>query len=254
MKHSPLIYDELKAVSPFLAEQEKTNVFSVPQDYFSGLTGELSQKIKGESFILPASETHFFKVPEGYFDSLPGNILSKIKSLEQENSSEEPDHISPMLDALKNKNVFTVPVGYFDTLAGKIFNKIQPPKVVVMKRRSTFWNYAAAAVLTGIMAVSALWTKNNSAEHLQVANNNNIPSYVKDASKYKDQQQINAGIANLTDDDIIKYLENTSTDADDATLAASIDAKDLPSEQDYLIDENTLNNYLHKIDVKNNGN
>ena len=93
MKHSAEIYNELKGVSPFLAEVEKTNVFSVPEDYFSALDKQFLQKIKDDllesfqerensSFTLPASEPHFLDVPEGYFDNLPTNILRKIKSLE----------------------------------------------------------------------------------------------------------------------------------------------------------------------------
>ena len=71
MKHSADIYNELKAISPLLAEHEKTNVFSIPENYFSTLTTEILQRIDGdEHFILPGPETLSLKVPEGYFESL----------------------------------------------------------------------------------------------------------------------------------------------------------------------------------------
>src|SRR4051812_31320219 len=112
MKHSAEIYDELKELSSFLAEMEKTNVFSVPGNYFSTLDEQILQRIKapdlpadGEKtrpFILPAPEPHFSDIPEGYFDSLPDIILKKIKSLEIDNASEELKQLSPMLYAVQN--------------------------------------------------------------------------------------------------------------------------------------------------------
>ena len=46
MKHSGDIYNELKEVSLFLAQVEKTNVFSVPENYFSTLGRQILQRIK----------------------------------------------------------------------------------------------------------------------------------------------------------------------------------------------------------------
>jgi len=257
MKHSADIYNELKVISPLLAEREKTNVFSTPENYFSTLTNKILQRIDGDKHsILPASETLSLKVPEGYFESLAGNILKKIKSLQANNASEELKQLSPMLYAVQNENIFTVPGGYFENLPGKIINLIQSSsvKVVYIKKRNVVWNYAIAAMLTGVMAVSALWIKNNSLQQVPALDEKNIPSYVKDAFKYKNEQQINDGIASLADDDIIKYLENTSSNADDELLATTVEAKDLPGEQDYLIDENALDTFLNKIDKKNLGN
>ncbi len=254
MKLPRHIYDELKTVAPALAEQEKTNVFSVPPNYFSSLTKQIIDRIyndNDESITLPISETHFSNVPAGYFDTLADNILMKIKSMEEDDANEEIKKLSPMLYAVQNENIFSVPRGYFETLPDVILNKIQsPPKVVAMKKRSTFWNYAAAAMLAGVMAISALLIKNNSVQQIPIETGKNIPSYVKEASIYKNAKQINEGIAKLDDDDIIGYLEKTSSNDDEDALLTSIQEKDLPSEQDYLYDENTLNIYLNKTDGK----
>src|SRR5258706_3577669 len=100
MKHSPDIYNELKTISPLLAEHEKANVFSTPENYFSSLPNKILQRIDtDERFILPTSEAHSLKVPEGYFEGLAENILEKIKSLQPDDAGEEIKRLSPMLYA-----------------------------------------------------------------------------------------------------------------------------------------------------------
>ncbi|MEP6596985.1 MAG: hypothetical protein ABJA71_13615 [Ginsengibacter sp.] len=269
MKHSAEIYKELKEVSPFLAEVEKTNVFSVPEDYFSTLDKQFLQRIKNnsvvpspqmennhfDSIILPASEPHFSDVPEGYFDNLPANILKKIKSLEGD-IGEELKQLSPMLYAVQNENVFSVPKGYFETLPGIILSAVKPQaKIAAIKKRSMVWDYAAAAMLSAVMAVSALWiSKDSSRQNGAIAKVNTVPSYIKEASKYKNQQQINEGISNLADDDIIKYLETTGSNADDELLSTVIQENELPDEKDYLLNGHTLETFLNNMDLKNTTN
>lgn len=266
LKHSESILNELKEISPLLAKIEKINVYTVPENYFSGLYKQILEKAKNTTFpTLPASdtsyfasETRFLDVPEGYFDNLAGNILKKIKSPQIDNAGEELRQLSPMLYAVQNENVFSAPAGYFETLPGTILNAIQPSsqaKVVAIKKRSLVWNYAIAAMLTGVMAVSALWITNKSFKLTPVISEvKNIPSYVLDANQFKNEQQLNEGIASLSDDEIIKYLEVTGTNADDEVLASGINEKDLPAEQDYLLNDNTLDTYLDNIDLKNNEN
>jgi len=269
MKHSAEIYNELKGVSPFLAEVEKTNVFSVPEDYFSALDKQFLQKIKDDllesfqerensSFTLPASELHFLDVPEGYFDNLPTNILKKIKSLEIDDTHEELKRLSPMLYAVQNENVFSVPGGYFESLPGVIINAIRPQaKIIAIKKRSMVWDYAVAAMLCGVMAISALWVSNDSSNQNgpgSIAKVNTTLSYIKEASQYKNQQQINEGISNLADDDIIKYLEITGNNADDELLSNVIQENELPDEKDYLLNEHTLETFLNNANLKNTTN
>lgn len=149
MKHSEHILNELKEISPLLADLEKINVYTAPESYFSGLYIQILEKtVKATSSVLPASdtgyftsETHFLDVPDGYFDNLAGNILQKIKSLENDNAGEELRQLSPVLYALQNENVFSLPAGYFDALPGTILNAIlpsAPAKVVSIKKENWF--------------------------------------------------------------------------------------------------------------------
>lgn len=110
-------------------------------------------------------------------------------------------------------------------------------------------------MLTGVMAVSALWITNPSFKLTPVISGvKNIPSFVLDANQFKNEQQLNEGIASLSDDEIIKYLEVTGTNADDDVLAIGIPEKELPAQQDYLLDDKTLDTYLDRVYSKNNKN
>lgn len=251
MKHAEYIYNELKEISPFLASLEKMTVFSVPKDYFLQLDTEILRKIIPEQFhVLPASKPPSFTVPDGYFENLAGNILQKINTLDSDHAGTELKQISPILYSAKDDNVFTVPPEYFSTFVSNIIQVVKPQaKVVILKKRSIVWNCAAAAMLTGIMAISALWTSNPVSQSEVTADIN-----IKNAQDYKNQQQINEGIANLSDADIVRYLEITGINGDDEAVTAGIPEKDLPDELDYLSNDNTLQIFLEKAGLKNNQN
>ena len=49
----------------------------------------------------------------------------------------------------------------------------------------------------------------------------------------------------------VKYLESTGSDVKTAMIANSVDDNDLPSQDDYLLDEQALDKYLNRINVNN---
>lgn len=246
MNQSNEIIKELQGISPMLAQMQKVNVFEVPEGYFSRLAEKMTTRIlleEKDSFNFDKRNTQ--QVPEGYFDSLSDVILSKIKKEEAENNEEDFQKSFPVLHSLKNKNVFTVPENYFEGISYQIINKIkshQPAKVISMKTR--WWKYAAAAIIAGIITIGSLQIFNSSRDGDQ------IPSYVESSFQYKTPEQVDEGIASLSDDEIIKYLEKYGSIMDNDLLIKDVDVKELPATEDYLIDENTLNNYLEKIDVQ----
>ncbi|HXR84500.1 MAG TPA: hypothetical protein VN722_09345 [Hanamia sp.] len=243
MEKQTEITDELKDVSPTLASMEKVNVFQIPEDYFSDFDAKILTTI-----FLQDKKNNFQKVPEGYFNSLSDNILSKIKSENSETPSEEIKAISPALHYLKEEKVFDVPENYFDNLSDRILKKIKPPKTKVISFSSRkWWRYAAAAVVTGVVAISSL----------QIFNHNSNPvttdkAIMQLASQYKTPAQIDKGIASLNDEEIVNYLEKNGTILDEETISKNVDTTALPSEDDYLLDENTLNNYLNEINAEAN--
>ncbi|MEP6615646.1 MAG: hypothetical protein ABJA57_03665 [Ginsengibacter sp.] len=245
MEHSVHILDELKQISPFLSDMKKINVFSVPQGYFSNLDRRILENIFNQPNLLLTSEHHNLGVPEGYFENLPGNILSKIKSLQTEGSDSE--HF-PLLQSLKNDHVFDVPDQYFHQLPAAIMARIDPQRSrVTGLKRKTLWNYAVAASITGLMAISSLLVvdKNPSLPGNQVAGRSSVPA-IQASYQYKTEEQIMEGITTLSNDDIIKYLETTGSDADNEALASGVTEQGLPEQTDYLQNEKTLDAYLNQ--------
>jgi len=55
----------------------------------------------------------------------------------------------------------------------------------------------------------------------------------------------------LTDEDIVKYLSNSSTDADVALIVNAVDENELPTQEDYLTDEKALDNFLDNVNLEN---
>ncbi|MEP6928170.1 MAG: hypothetical protein ABI834_11060 [Ginsengibacter sp.] len=255
---SPEILNELKAISPLLAGVEKINVFQAPQGYFD----ELHLRIADYAILNKASAVdninsrNLQQVPEGYFDTLSDSILAKVKAAYLESAGEELRKLSPMLYGLKDENVFSVPDGYFESFAEDVVERLkpQPAKIITMKKANSWWKYAAAAVLTGAIAVSSLQIFNSSSytntPKLAASQKTALPGYVQASFQYKTENDLNAGIAKLSDDDIIKFLEKNGNVMDNELLTNNIDVSEMPSQTDYLTDENTLNTYLDKIDAK----
>jgi hypothetical protein len=234
------ILNELKTISPFLATLEKVNVFQVPEHYFSDLYKRISISV----FLHQDEKDTSQRVPEGYFDSLSDRILSKIKNENQQNATEEIKQISPALYYLKNENVFDVPENYFADLSDKINNKIHhnDTKVISINSVRRWWKYAVAAVVAGVVAISSLQIFNHQTSKEKIASN-----YIQLSAQYKTPEKLNEGIASLSADEIAKYLEKTGNILDEETLIKDTDTTNLPSTDDYLTDENALNNFLNSI-------
>lgn len=235
MKTSSEILNELRQISPLLAEIEKTNVFSVPDGYFNTLTALVVDHINFPSILTKSGNTTF-EVPSGYFDTLSENILVKIRSVNN-SASEEIKELSPVLYSVQKENVFSAPPDYFDELPEKLAIKIHPQQATIirMRKRSTAWQYARAAVMTGIIALSALLVYNNQSPYASAASE-------QPAGQYINEQQINEGISRLSDEEIIKYLETNGNSSDNETLTNSIDEKQLPEKSELLNDVQSRGN------------
>ena len=249
MNEENKILEELREISSILASVEKKNVFTVPENYFENL----AEKISLHTFLHETKKSqaeNLQSVPAGYFDTLSSEILTKIKREEAENAEE-----STLLSSLKDKNVFTVPEGYFDNLSENIISKIDRPvsKVIPISSAKSWWKYAAAAVVTGAIAVSSLQifyrSQDMTKNHTAVTQSSDLPDYIQSSFQYKTAQQLDEGIASLSPDEIAKYLENNGNILDDEMLSNDVDPNALPSEIDYLSDENTLNKYLNSLNT-----
>ncbi len=247
MENSTDILNELKKLSTVVAGIEKKNVFTVPDGYFEYLADDIMMGIDNEYGLNNNNlNTSDADVPSGYFENLAGSILDKIKTTETEDASTEIRALSPMLYSIQNANVFEVPQDYFETSSNEILSKVKPqPKVISLKSRSnSFFKYAVAAAFTGVMALGVF-------KFTGSVNDTALPNYVTAGLQIND---VDAEFNKLSNDDIVKYLEANGTDVKAALVANSIDKNELPTQEDYLLDDKALDNYLNSInlnDLKN---
>lgn len=233
MNFSNDILNELEIIAPALVTIGRENVYSVPANYFENFNIKLSYQ------LLDNSSTTF-STPQDYFESFPQRILYKIREIDDySNDSYEETKI---LDSLKGKNVFTVPNNYFENLKIPI-NNIKQPAVIKPIFKIQIWRQAAAAIITGIIAINALWIFNQSED-----SNSTIlkkDTYKSTVTQYKSEEQINEGISKLSNEDIVKYLTNNGLEVDNETLISNIGENDLPPQESGLSDEEAIKNYLN---------
>lgn len=227
----------------------------IPTGYFDTLADSILTKIKAQDAEDAAVEINAlspvlfsiknettFETPQGYFDSLADNVLQKIKTQDVVDAATEIRALSPMLYSIQNENVFEVPQGYFEGLSESVLNTVSPQtKVVSMKRRTTtFFKYAVAAAFTGVMALGVFKFTGSSTEKIE------LPDYVTAGLQV---QNVDQELAQISDTDIVKFLEATGTDVKAAIVANSIDENELPNQEDYLLDEKALDKYLNSINM-----
>lgn len=241
MDNSNDILNELREISPLLANLEKRNLFTVPKGYFEGVADNLLHLVKYEesNFLAGVKKQKISSVPEGYFDSLAETILNKIKT--QETTGDYP-----VLAKISKQNVYTVPEGYFDSISNEVNEKLRQPVAIVasIKKRTGWFKYAAAAVFTGIISLGVY----------KYMNTDTITAYTPDATtaagiQIAKENKFDEELSKVTDDDIIKYLQKNNTDVDAALVANVVDENELPSKEDYLTDDKALDKYLDNIDL-----
>jgi hypothetical protein len=154
------IIQELNDLGSNLASGASENIYSVPEGYFEAFAEKILGLVKAENdlaFLSSLPKTNPYSVPAGYFDELELNILVSVRAhSDHQTSKEELASISPLLSSLNKEPVFSVPEGYFENFTIKTGNKKQEAKIVSITHRKWF-RYAAAAVVTGIVSISAFW-------------------------------------------------------------------------------------------------
>ena len=237
------------------AESGNMNNAPVPEGYFDNLAGNIMARIKQESLagndhsaLLAGIGNHnVFTVPAGYFEGLSSAIMQRIKN----DVATETAELSETVARIGNKNVFTVPDGYFNNLPAAIHSRLEKPaKVVQLGGFRKYAKYAAAAVVTGLIAMSALFILNKKPGAAKM--NAATVAALNDAKSIIKTNSFDKEMASLSDADIVNFLESKGQDVD-AALVASLteDEKKLPEAEDYLIDENTLDEVLKDLDLNN---
>lgn len=209
----------------------KENAYQVPQGYFDGLAGTIMNRIKAQEaesskeelellspVLSQIGKKHPFTSPEGYFNDISDNIIAGVKAIDFVN--EELENLSPVMLGLKSRQVYEVPDGYFEHTAATFLDKAkqqQPAKVISIGFGKKIMRYAAAAVVTAVIATGS-WIYFKPAPSTTTDTLAGIVDKLKHAS----------------DDEIINFSENnTASVADTSTLIptdgdiSANDSKDL---------------------------
>lgn len=221
MKVAQHIREELEEVSPLLASISDWPNLSLPDGYFVSLSKKvLEHKIQSQV------------TPKGYFESLPQLILERIKKeatqINVEGLSISTDHKSP---------AFAIPENYFEQLPETILIRCKEPqqsKILSISRK--VWAYSAAAIIMCALLLGIFFM-----------NNNRDP--FKMAAKYQSEEQLLNAIDNLNPDEIISYLETNGSVVDNHLLIQNEDLEELPTSEEYLLNDEALNDYLKTINI-----
>lgn len=235
---------------------------SVPDGYFENLAGNIMTRIKREALSEVVLETHgvsslvaeignqnMYKVPSGYFQNLANSILAQTSSLRAGQVTAETAGISELVAGIGNQNVYHVPEEYFAELPGQVNAKLpQPARIVTMKSRFTAFRYAAAAVVTGLIGLSILFLVNKSNGDKTNAGQTAV---LTEARQIINTNSFEKEFSSVSDAAIVSFLESKGQDVEAALVASLTDEKNLPDADEYLINENTLDEVLKTLDLNN---
>lgn len=233
------IYEEIKAISDLVAGVSRQHPYKVPAGYFENFADRmllLAKSQEGTGFeagepdpgaelqqlsplLAGLSKKSPFRVPEGYFEQVAGEINAGVSALEQANEILET--LSPTLEAARHLQPYKVPDGYFEQLPQVMLEKVrgvkvtgkdivkQEAKVVGMGR--SWFRYAAAAAITGLILISAWWYNQNNDSSTEIAGAGTIPA------------QLQAEMDQLSDDVIFDYADSVQSIYMGAATASNAD-------------------------------
>jgi hypothetical protein len=230
-------------LSPLLQGLRNINVFTVPQGYFEGLAdgivaGQLSPMLEG------LRTANVFSVPQGYFEGLDQQVLAAINNQGNEGLGTD-------LQNLRQTNVFSVPEGYFEGLATAILAKVRPPKAKVVGMGRRILQYAAAAVVVGAMALG-VYRFGGSNSGTGTASLALTDVQRQGIAISKDDALFNKEMEQVSSETIVRFLTANGDDVETALAASAVNEQELPSEEDLIVDEMALEDFLGGDDKKSN--
>lgn len=226
MKSRETILNELKQISPLLAGIDPVNPYSVPYLYFEELEGKVKKAISAQDDFQGAFNTkdnfsggfssddalpeilndlkagNSMTVPAGYFDSFASNLLQKIKEDEAGRKSEtlntksvfdfKPASQEPK-PVFELKSVPQNPEPVFDEKPGSGVFETESAKIIKMApRRKVYFQWAAAAVTIGIIALAVFLYTGNKQPADNIAATTEIDDFsMETLESFVDGQTIN---------------------------------------------------------------
>jgi len=167
------ILNELVLLNSKLGEISPENIYTVPPEYFEDFaeimlnrirvmdSSEVVEEINYLSPVLAGISKNLpYKAPDKYFEDLEEKLMQAIREKADylyeesfgQSAQEELETISPLLSSISKQNPYSVPDEYFDSI-----NEKKPAVKIVSITSRKWFRYAAAAVVTGIVATVALF-------------------------------------------------------------------------------------------------
>lgn len=164
MTRNTNILNELTELNSSLVNISTQNVYMVPVGYFDGLAITVLNRIKAMNAASAMEELDYlsptlsniskqipYTVPAGYFDELAETSLQSVReSSDYQTAKEEIEILSPLLSGLKKQVPYSVPQGYFESISE---TPVKPVVKVVSITHRSWFKYAAAAVVVGVIAM-----------------------------------------------------------------------------------------------------
>ncbi len=178
-----------------------------------------------------------YKIPAGYFENLPDVVMAGISLAEAGGDAELKD-IAPLLHSIPKKQVYSAPPGYFEQPV-PVYQA--PAKQVGMQKYKRWIQYAAAAVIGGLL-VSGAFMFTDSKDYIRTANpvipvfqeetgNSgpvNAPVSAAKSAVAIHRMALAKKIELISDDELQHYLEENAT-------AEPVQLLDEPSEDSTVI-------------------
>jgi hypothetical protein len=225
-------------------QQAGNNPYQAPQGYFDNLPATILNRIKADAAKHADEELELlspllkqigkkmpFSTPAGYFNELTENAMAGAQAIAFVNG--ELENLSPLMASLKQQQVYEVPAGYFEQLPNQVLKAAQaqqPAKVVSMRFTRRIMQYAAAAVVAGVLIVAGWMYFGNKTD------NGGLPPVVV------------AKLDKISDDVLENYIENQTilpAETTEPAGNAEIDANDMKEMLADVSDED-LQQYIEK--------
>lgn len=187
------IIQELQAIGPILASIPFAGTYTVPQGYFTGLPDAMREHIRVSETILEASSVPVYQVPETYFDQFATQVLAKLK---EEERKTELAPTAPLLARLSYENLYTLPDHYFSRInfIPGVKKALAESRVITFHIARKWIQYAAAAVVTGILVTGAFLFTDDSRSYIQ--------------SEKIEKADVTSSLDKISEEALVDYLQN----------------------------------------------
>lgn len=219
------ILEELRSLNSQLTFPPE-NLYKVPEGYFEGLADRIMVRINSEDdankeiaelspLLNSLSRQMPYSVPDGYFKPA-------------DPASQKEEEISSLLHDLREKHTYSVPEKYFEQLPSVLLEKVKVNTARVVPFSQRKWmRYAAAAVITGIIAGILIFKNGDSIDP-----DRSSMVWIEKNTKKVSKEEINSLISLAITDSTNTIVKSTTKD-DIKNLVKDIPEKEI---QDLLND------------------